>query len=1190
MLLKSLEMQGFKSFPDKTVLDFENGITAVVGPNGSGKSNISDAIRWVLGEQSTKALRCSKMEDVIFGGSPGRRALGFAQVTLNIDNSDRSLPFESDTVSIARRYYRSGESEYLINKAQVRLRDVNELFMDTGLGRDGYSLVGQGKIDSIVSAKSEERREIFDEAAGISKYRYRKEEAERRLQRAEDNLIRLRDIAGELESRIDPLREQSEKAQQFLTLSEEKKSLEIGLWLDTLSRSGAVIRENEEKVGIASAQYQELEAKIDSLDQSVNDGFAKMNELSAKAEEMRAEAAAKEEAAAKKDGEASLAQNDIRHHTENIERIEAELSASSEDTEAYDRQIAEKYTQIEDKLKVFNEKNSAYVEYTQQLDEIRAGRDSSSDEIERSAGELTALQASLSEAKLAQNAAEVSIGEIRARIENAKEQSERWSEREREAKELLLQYDEQIEEARAQITAAKNVISGREIRLGSREKRVQELTEQSEKARFEVESENRRARLLEDLEKNMEGFGYSVKTILQEASRGTLRGIRGPVSRLLRVPEQYSVAVEVALGAALQQIVAETEEDVKQAINYLKAKNAGRATFLPMSVIRANPLSETGLSDCAGFIGMASELCSCDSDYKQIKDYLLSRIAVAEDFDSAAAIARKYRYRFRIVTLDGQVINAGGSMTGGSLQKNAGLLSRASEIERIRRKAAQLLKKQQELEAQAKTASEELALETAELTGARAQLASAQEDEFKLTTEQHRIESEAALSRENIENIKNEIFLLNGRAEELAQEGAKAGEKANEIDCRIEAVSASIDRLSLDREALNARLSEMNEHLSELRYSALEAKKDADALELSAQELEARRKLGLERRETLEEEIRTLSALNDELLLEEENAKQEAQSLREEAAALRERAQEVYEERTGLDAAITKLRAEIREKTDDRERVSHELAILTERKNNLQKEYDTIISSLWEEYELTRREAEQIAQIPENPNAARRALSSVRNKIKALGNVNVSAIEEYKEVSERYAFLSDQIGDIETSKEELQRMIRSLMGQMKDLFVARFEAINQNFSQIFRELFGGGKANLSLTEPEDVLASGIGIFVQPPGKIVSNIELLSGGEKALIAICIYFAIMKVSPPPFCVLDEIEAALDEVNVGKFAAYLRRMNANTQFIVITHRRGTMEEADVLYGVTMQNEGLSSLLTLHPFSPEAEEAVED
>ena len=1190
MLLKSLEMQGFKTFPDKTVLDFENGITAVVGPNGSGKSNISDAIRWVLGEQSTKALRCTRMEDVIFGGSPTRRALGYAQVTLNIDNSDRSLPFDSDTVAISRRYYRSGESEYLINKAQVRLRDVNELFMDTGLGRDGYSLVGQGKIDSIVSAKSEERREIFDEAAGISKYRYRKEEAERRLARAEDNLVRLRDIADELGSRIDPLKEQSEKAQQFLVLSEEKKALEIGLWLDTLNRSGTVIRENEEKVEIASAQYNEMEAAIDSLEQSVNDGFARMNELSARAEEMRADAAAKEEEAAKKDGEASLAKNDIRHNTENIERIESELSASSEDTEGYDRQIAEKHRQIEEKLRIYNEKNSSYVEYTQQLEEIRAGRDSSSDEIERSAGELTALQASLSEARIAGNAAEVSISEIQARIANAREQSGRWSEREREAEELILKYDEQIEEARAQIISAKNVISGREIRLESREKRARELGEQVEKTRLEVESENRRARLLEDLEKNMEGFGYSVRTIMQEASRGTLRGIRGPVSRLLRVPEQYTVAVEVALGAALQQIVTETEEDVKQAINYLKAKNAGRATFLPMNVIRANPLSESGLADCAGFIGMASELCSCDGDYKQIKDYLLSRIAVAEDFDSAAAIARKYRYRFRIVTLDGQVINAGGSMTGGSLQKNAGLLSRASEIERIRKKAANLLLRQQELEGRAKSAAEELALENAELSAARSQLASAQEDEFKLTTEQHRIESEKALSRENIENIKNEIFLLEGRAEELRGEGRKAEEHAKEIEREMETVSASIDRLSLDREAFNAKLSEMNDHLSELRYSAMEAKKDADTLESAANELEERRRVSLERRESLEGEAQALRELNAALALQEEAADKQAQNLREEAAAQRDKAQGFYDERTALEAEITNLRAEVRGKTAERENLSHELAVLTERKNNLQKEYDTIISSLWEEYELTRREAEQLARIPENPNAARRALSSVRNKIKALGNVNVSAIEEYKEVSERFEFLSDQISDIEKSKEELQRLIRNLMGQMKDLFTERFEQINGHFTQIFRELFGGGKAYLSLTDPDDVLASGIGIFVQPPGKIVSNIELLSGGEKALVAICIYFAIMKVSPPPFCVLDEIEAALDEVNVGKFAAYLRRMNANTQFIVITHRRGTMEEADVLYGVTMQNEGLSTLLTLHPFSREASEAVED
>ncbi|WP_277668341.1 chromosome segregation protein SMC [Caproiciproducens galactitolivorans] len=1177
MLLKSLEIQGFKTFPDKTTLSFDKGITVVVGPNGSGKSNISDAVRWVFGEQSTRVLRCTKMEDVIFNGTPTRKAQGFAEVTLNIDNTLRQLPFDGDSVAITRRYYRSGDSEYLINKAAVRLKDINELFMDTGLGCDGYSIIGQGKIDSIVAARSEDRREIFEEAAGISRFRYRKEESERKLNQAQENLLRLNDILSELESRVGPLKEQAEKAEQYLEWAGEKRTLEIGLWLNTLKKFGQILREHEDKILIARNQHETSEQELDDIDRQIEENYRKSGECTARMDEIRQQAAQLEESAAKKDGEASVLQNDILHHNENIERIRREIEQSNLSGQDMDRDILEKNRHIEEKSQYINDQAAQAKKFEEQIEQIRKNMSETAEKIDDYTRQIAKLTAQATEAKVAKMTAVSSIAEIQLRISQIAEsvrskklQTEKLQNAEKEAKKKLAEVDERIH-------ALSNSVKGYEMRLATRRKRMEDLKKQSDALYLDAQEHSRRAHLLEELERNLEGFSQSVKVIMKEARRGTISGIHGPVSRLIKVPHQYAVAIETALGAAMQNIVVGNEQDAKRAIQLLKQRDSGRATFLPLSTIRGRELQETGLEECPGYIGTAVSLCGCDEKYKDILNSLLGRIAVAEDLDSAVAMAKRYGYRFRIVTLDGQVVNAGGSLTGGSLVKNAGLLSRASEIERMKAQAAELQAKAQEAAAALKSATEEVSAAEASLSASKGELATAQEERFKMDAERGRTAADLTAVRNDLlalqEEEKAATLRLNGQRE--AQTDAQAREE--EISRKQAFLQAELDKISGSRSGLNRTVDELNARLQEIRMACLSAEKDVESLRAAIADIERRKLDHAGREQSLKEEIKAAQEECVKLRGQIESLRQEAQNMRETAKKCSGQIEELNAKRMEYERLSVELRAKEHEKSAEKEKIGHELARLEERKENLQKEYDEIISRLWEEYELTRREAEEVGAKIENPLQAQKRLNELKSKIKALGTVNVAAVEEYKEVSERYEFMKAQVADVEKSREELKKLIGDLTHQMHELFLSRFKQINENFKSTFRELFGGGNAELSLCDPEDILNSGIDISVQPPGKIITHLESLSGGEKALVAIALYFAIMKVKPPPFCVLDEIEAALDDVNVNRFAAYLRRMTKNTQFIAITHRRGTMEEADVLYGVTMQDEGISKLLEL-------------
>ena len=1177
MRLKSLEVQGFKTFPDKTKLSFEQGITSVVGPNGSGKSNISDAIRWVLGEQSPKSLRCSKMEDVVFNGTDKRKRQGYAEVTLNIDNTDRFLDFNGDDIAVTRRYYRSGESEYLINKASVRLKDINELFMDTGLGRDGYSMIGQGKIDSIVSSKSEERREIFEEAAGISRYRYRKIEAERKLKNTEDNLLRLRDIVTELEERVEPLRKQSEKAQQFLNYSEEKRGLEIALWLLTLDKSQISIKEQEEKISIARTQYNEAEQALINIQQESEEIYSKNGILSAEIENIRNEISQKETEISQKKSLIYVAENDILHSNENIDRINNEIVQAEQSADSLENAILEKQNRIAVLDSEIIEKQKKYSEVSEKLNIINLDSSKSGDLLQEVTAELSMLTSQSADARVIDMTSESTIAELSARINALETAKSEKTAQITELEEIFKAYNEDLAETDNQINSLKNSIDGLQLKLSSKEKKRNEYKSESEKLSLDVKEHLRKISFLENLERNLEGFSKSVKVVVNASKNGKLHGVCGPVSRVVSVPSKYGVAIETALGAAMQNIVVNTDEDAKQAIRYLKSTDGGRATFLPLNTIKTRELRENGLDDCYGFVGVASELCSCEEKYVNILGSLLGKIVIAEDLNSATAIAKKYLYRFKVVTLDGQVVNAGGSLTGGSLNRNTGLLSRASEIEQLKNLTADLQNKEKSVQNLCEQVNREYSSIEAELLGARADLSNKQQESVRLQAEKRACENELNNAKIVIDNSKNEIKDCETRIAKLKESGAQAKKQLAELNYKIAKAEEKVNSVTGNRAELTQKREELTTLLQNIRLEIVTAQKDIDALNSEIVFAQNRGSDHKEKKTDLLNQIDTIKNTIAETQKRIESLNGEIIAFENEQRAMYNKIEEINNQKDTFEKRNAQIRSFERDKNAEREISGRELARLEERKINLQKQYDDIISKLWEEYELTKREAEENAIEIEDSVKANKRLNELKQKIKGLGNVNVSAIEEYKEVSERYEFMSKQVNDVEKSKKEIERLISDLTKQMKEVFVESFDQINKNFTYTFKELFGGGTASLSLSDPENILTSGIDILVHPPGKIVVHLDALSGGEKALVAIALYFAIMKVRPAPFCVMDEIEAALDDVNVYRFASYLRRLTDNTQFILITHRRGTMEEADVLYGVTMQDEGISKLLEL-------------
>ena len=1177
MKLKAVEMQGFKSFPDRTKLTFDDGITVIVGPNGSGKSNISDAIKWVFGEQSVKSLRGAKMEDVIFGGSVSRKPTGFAWVSLFIDNTDRSIDIDSDEVVITRRLYRSGESEYRINNNPVRLRDINETFMDTGLGRDGYSVIEQGKIAEIVSAKSTQRREIFEEAAGISKFRYRKTEAERKLQQAEDNLVRLRDIMRELEDRVGPLKAQSEKAKQYVVLAEEKKSLEISLWLEQLAKLGRQLAELEDKTLLAANDKTTAQKRMDEIEREIEEIQQKTQEANLYIEHKRGRIKEYEDAISQAKVDAAVMQNNIEHNNSTIAELEKELERSVLSAGEMEEKLAALRDEYETR-KAEAEETSRTLEQSQKaLEQKRQVEHRLTAEQSAIAMQREELQGQIHKAELSAETAGTLAAETVTRLEALRGQAKDKDENLSRLREELAGHKAFAEELQERLQSLQNSKNGYLYKLKSRSEKQAEVESRQRNSEKLAGEKLQRAQVLSDLEKNYESFNNSVKFVMKQAGAGALRGVVGPVSSLIKTENRYSTAVEIALGAAIQNIVVQDEGAAKRAIALLKERGAGRATFLPLTNIRANPIKESGMAERGGYVGLANELVQCDDRYREVIASLLGRTVVAEDIDAAAAIAKAYGYRYRVVTLDGQVVNAGGSLTGGSVNKSASILSRRGEIDALTAEAKKYSKQAEELENQLTELRRETDTIQATVDGIEAEEKTAREDLISAETLVKRLAANVEEAERLNEQALREYDELTARVEQLRQQKVSGGELVKRLTEEVERLTGLAAADAEAHERLTAELNEAAETVTALQMEDITRQKDCEAARLAIEQLESQQSGSEAALMELRERQRRLTAENAAILAEIEAINADTQSGSSEIETLRRDIREADGQRDRLEARRNVLNRENSDAISKREAAANELIRLQEKSAGMQEQQNSISAKMWEEYELTRSEAAEKAIVLEDIPAAQKRLTELRGRIRALGAVNVAAIEEYEEVSGRYRFMKEQIDDAENAKKELTRLITELSAQMSAIFTERFAGINRHFGEIFRELFGGGHAELRLTDATDPLETGIEIIVQPPGKIIKNLSALSGGEQAFVAICIYFAILRVNPAPFVLIDEIEAALDDVNVGKFAAYLHRMTDHTQFISITHRRGTMEQGDVLYGVTMEEEGISKLLRL-------------
>ena len=1179
MYLKALEIQGFKSFPDKTVLNFGEDITAIVGPNGSGKSNISDAIRWVMGEQSSKSLRGAKMEDVIFGGTEKRSQMGFAQVTLVLDNTEHIFPrMEESEVAVTRRYYRSGESEYYINKQSVRLRDVNELFMDTGMGREGYSIVGQGKIDEILSVKSADRREIFEEAAGISKFRHRKEETERKLERTEENLVRINDKIAELELQVGPLRSQAEKAKKYLILRDELRTLEISVWLENLDKIKTDSIKLNTDYALAQQELERANAALDELYAASEQFAEKAHANDMEQERLRTECAELDAKRSEEDAAVAVLRTGIEHNRASIERVENDLRDQSGRAESLTAQIAAKHARIEELAAQTAELEEELRAFLAQAEELArtAGEAGSEVEALRAKEALAASDAADCRADMsAMNAGLAELAERRATLEAESESVDGQLTEKRRAASASRRA---LEEAQEEADAVRNIISGHTLKMEGRVKREETARQKSIDLTMEKNNLDSRIHLLSEMEKEYEGFNKAVRLIMQAAEKNALRGVHGPVANLMTTDKRYAVAIEIALGAGMQNVVVDREEDAKSAINFLKQRDGGRATFLPLTAIRGDVLREAGVEREYGYVGVASQLVQFDKRYTEIFNNLLGRTVVVEDMDCGIAIARKYSNRFRIVTLDGQVLNRGGSMTGGSVSRSAGILSRANELKELNARREALTEKLDAALREADEAKRDLNAAQYELDVAREQQRGAEDAVLRLTGEKKQYDMLLESLRTRESDIAAELESITARTEELKKAAAACEEEikkheAEAARCRAESEEklAGQNELQRDSAHLGDEIAARKSTLAGFTAERETTERALGDLETLAQQMR-----GDEdgRRALIEDYRAKIKAAEEEI------AQHDAvtASLRADAEKRRAELAELAEAKLTLEGERSANDRRYRECNELLSQTQAAAGRLEQKRVTAAMEEKQILDKLWESYELSHSAAqEQRIELESVPKASRR-INELKREINGLGNVNVGAIEEFDRVNTRYTYLTGQRDDVEKAKEELLGVIENITSEMTVIFKEQFALIRESFQETFLELFGGGKATLELEDENAVLDCGIEIKVQPPGKALKTLSLLSGGEKAFVAIALYFAILKVHPTPFCVMDEIEAALDEPNVIRVAHYMRRICDKTQFIVITHRRGTMEAADVLYGVTMQERGVSKVLTIN------------
>ena len=1184
MRLKSLELQGFKSFPDRTKLTFDAGMTVVIGPNGSGKSNIADAIRWVLGEISSKNIRGTKMEDVIFGGTDTRRPMGYAEVSLTFDNTEGeiALPVSYNEVTVTRKYYRSGDSEYMINGQNVRLRDITELFMNTGIGRSGYSVIGQGRIAEIISKKSEDRRGIFEEAAGISKYRARKNEAERKLEKTDDNLSRVTDILSELGGRVGPLEKEAEKARKYLEIYAEKKEVDVGLWLYEIDS----VRERSEKLSerceITKHELEIAEDSLASLDRQTELLFSRMRENQEKSESAHKEAIRLSEEKHRASAAVQLCERDAEHFVTE----DARLKSETEKKNAEGAQLSAQLSQLQ----------SAKEEIKEKIGRCEKALEDKQTEIERARGDVAELAAEQDKAEERVEDAKNALQELRvevSKLEGSKsgetqrkaeleEQSALLADRIKKDGEELLAANETLRLYADKLKEQKEKTDALEERAKELERRLEESVQKEGGLRVEQNTLEERIKLLRRMEEHFEGYANSVRHVMNKASAGELTGICGPVSKLLSVKEEYAVAFEVALGASLQHIVTEDDASAKRAIEELKRSGSGRATFYPKNTVVPQPLDvdEARLSKCAGYIGRADDLASFDRAYEGVMRWLLCRTVICDNLDHAGEIARAFGYRFKVVSLDGQIVNAGGSFTGGSVRKEGGILSRGAEIARLEKdktrvdrdlqaaeKQTAALRKEQEsvrgeIDAETQTSEILRVMHSGADTDCKVRKAGMEAD----LAQKQALEDALSLLGEEMRSFNKNKALLEDRIAEAVSETAK---KQIERDALAAKAAAAEETRAKLIEEKNALLFEKGSLEKDLAQIGRDAENTAARIAQTARDVEDLKK----ETETLKEK----KELTKKKKLEEEAKKAE---LEKQLAELEKEDASLQSENEEFEKQSEEIRQKQKEKNAHKEILLRDYTKLDAALEAIKSEQERFSAKLWDEYELTYAASKElnypvVTAETRSENVTRQ--NRLKNRLRELGNVNVGAIEEYAEVKERYDELSKQYEDLTTARTELGTVIVDLEKEMRRRFSEVFSQINESFRIVFAELFGGGTAELSLTDPENILESGIEISVAPPGKIIKSLSLLSGGEQVFVAIAIFFAILRVNPAPFCLLDEIEAALDEVNVARFAAYAKAYCAKTQFIIITHRRGTMEEADMMYGITMSERGISNVLPL-------------
>lgn len=1189
MYLKSLELQGFKSFPDRTVIRFSDGMTAIVGPNGSGKSNISDAIRWVLGEQSTKSLRGAKMEDVVFGGTAKRSPMGAARVTLILDNSAGQFPVDATEVMVTRKYFRSGESEYYLNRKRVRLRDIREVFMDTGLGHDGYSIIGQGRIDEILATKSTDRREVFEEAAGITRFRTRKDEAEHKLDETADNLVRIHDIWRELDARSGPLGQQAKNASEYLHLRDQLRVHEVSMWMDTLDG----MKEIKEK---SDRDRLEAQKQLETVRQQQRKQYAcaerlaeDMRQSDMQAEQLQAELMRTEEESSALSRRMAVLEETHRNAEENIMLAKGQLDAQKEQADALEQQLQARNKRLQELEREIQQKTTDWETKQREIEHVTAQIHSKQQQTDELRQQMDTISQHMFAVQADQRSVQMQLETLEGRNKTVGEDVRSAQARTEQEEAAQQQMQAELDALRKRIEEAEHKQTDSQQKAKNVGQKLTEAREKHQKQMGALTDTRNRIRMLTELQREYEGFSRAVKLVMNQAASGVLKGVRGPLSSLIEVSDRYVMAVETALGAAASHIIVQCAADGKKAIELLKQRDSGRATFLPMDTIRPQSLRESGLEKQKGFRGIAADLVQCEADYRDIVDNVLGRTVVAEDMDCALAIARQYRHRFRIVTLDGQVVHAGGSMTGGSANRSSGILSRANQLAQLQQIEREREHQLQELEQTGRQLAEQFGAANEAAEQVAEQLVQLRQELAAISAQlqQHRILLENI--RQTEQQVRAEQTSAQQRKQELRRKYAKLEQQAAEQARERQNAIRQLHQADEQAQVLNQRLNQCTEETSQLRTALAQARTECETVGQALNDLQrmadtTRQTAADHRRRIAEYEATSQQAQDERHQLE-----QAKNNHRLRVEQLRSQLQACGQNRLRLEQNKTEAEKQARIISNDIIGLERKHAEAQAAAQRVHSEEQRILDKMWENYELTPTAARQVAQPVTNRNEEEKQADRLRSSIKALGPVNLAAIEEYRELSERLTFLTEQKNDLEQAETELRGIIGQLTEQMKQVFAASFAQLNQYFGETFREIFGGGSAELVLEDEQDILGCGIEIRVTPPGKSLKNLSLLSGGEKAFVAIALYFAILKVRPTPFCVLDEIEAALDDVNVTRFAQYLQRLSDKTQFIVITHRRGTMEEADMLYGVTMQERGVSKLLMLNIADVEQEMHIE-